>query len=142
MSLNIYLFFDGNCREAFDFYKSVFGGEFAGLSTFADAPAEMGVPAEHKDRIMHVALPVSGSILMGSDGGGVEGGPLTKGDNFSISINAESREECDEIFPRLCAGGEVTMPLQETFWAAYFGMCRDRFGIKWMINHDLSKAAG
>ena len=137
MSLNTYLTFDGNCREAFEFYRSVFGGEFAVIQTFGDGPPDMGVPDDEKDRIMHVSLPVGSSVLMGSDSCSSFGGPPTMGDNFSISIAGESREHCDAIFARLSDGGAVKMPMNETFWGAYFGMWTDRFGINWMINYEL-----
>ena len=136
MSISTYLTFDGNCREAFEFYRSVFGGEFQTLSTFAEAPAEMQAPKEEKDRVMHVSLPVGSSVLMGSDTSSFAP-PLVTGNNFSLSINVDSREQCDELFAKLSAGGTVTMALQETFWGAYFGSWTDRFGINWMVNYEL-----
>jgi PhnB protein len=139
MALNTYLTFDGNCREAFAFYRSVFGGEFAELQTFGDGPPDMPVSDAEKDRIMHVALPVGSSVLMGSDSSSF-GPPLTVGNNFALSIQVESREQCDELFARLSAGGSVVMPLQETFWGAYFGQWTDRFGVNWMVNYTLPKA--
>lgn len=136
MSLNIYLTFNGNCREAFDHYKSVFGGEFMALQTFGDAPPAEGMENAGKDRIMHVSLPIGENVLMGSDT--PEGtDDATIGTNFSISIAPESKEQCDELIGKLSEGGEVTMPMQETFWNAYFGMCRDRFQVNWMFNHEL-----
>ena len=134
MALNTYLTFDGNCREAFEFYRSVFGGEFAEFQTFADGPADMPVSDEEKGRVMHVAVPIGSSILMGSDSSSF-GPPLTVGNNFSLSIDAESREQCDELFAKLSAGGAVVMPLQDMFWGAYFGQCTDRFGVNWMVSH-------
>lgn len=141
MSLNVYLTFDGNCREAFDFYKSVFGGDFAVCETFAAAPPDSGIAADDKDRIMHVSLPVGATSLMGSDTGQGFDGPLVVGTNFSISIVGESKPQSDALFARLSEGGEVDMPMQETFWGAYFGRCRDKFGIKWMVNCDLGHDA-
>ena len=88
---------------------------------------------------MHVSLPVGSSVLMGSDRGPEFGPPLVAGNNFSISIQGQSREHCDEVFARLSAGGKATMPLQEMFWGAYYGMCTDRFGINWMINYELPR---
>ncbi len=142
MSLNIYLTFDGNCREAFDFYKSVFGGDFVICQTFGDGPAEMGitVTAADKDRIMHVSLPVGSSTLMGSDTTEESAGSLSIGTNFSISIDGDSKEHCDELFGKLTDGGEVKMPLQETFWGSYFGMCRDQFDINWMVSFETGEA--
>ena len=139
MSLNPYLFFDGNCREVFEFYRSVFGGDFSVLQTFGDGPTDMGVPEEEKDRIMHVSLPVGAAVLMGSDSCSAFGPPPAAGDNFAISLTGESREHCDRIFAALSAGGSVRMPMQETFWGSYFGNWTDRFGIAWMISFDPPK---
>ena len=88
---------------------------------------------------MHVSLPVGTSTLMGNDVAEGCGGPVTVGSNFSISIVGQSKQHCDDVLGKLSAGGQVTMPLQETFWGAYFGMCRDRFDINWMINYDMTK---
>ena len=116
MSLNVYLFFDGNCREVFEFYRSVFGGEFAMIQTFGEGPPEMNVPDSEKDRIMHVSLPVGSTVLMGSDSTSAFGPPPATGDNFAISVNAESREQCDDLCARMSEGGTVTSPPQEMFW--------------------------
>lgn len=134
MTLSTYLTFNGNCKEAFEFYKSVFGGDFAALATFADGPPEMGVSDADKDKIMHVSLPVGDSMLMGSDTTGEHGPPFQQGNNFSISITPKSKAEADDILPKLADGGTVTMPLQDQFWGAYFGMCTDKFGVQWMVN--------
>ena len=136
MSLNPYLSFDGNCREAFDFYRSVFGTEFRVLSTFAEAPDDMEVPDADKDKVMHASLPIGSSVLMGSDS--PAGPPVVVGNNFSISLATEDREESDKLIGKLSDGGAVTMPMQDTFWGSYFGTCTDRFGINWMISYDLS----
>lgn len=138
-TVNVYLTFNGNCREAFDFYKSVFGGEYPYIGTFGDMPPAEGqeIKEEDKDKIMHVTLPISGeTILMGSDAGCDQASQLIMGNNFSISVNAESREEADRLFNGLSAGGQITMPLADTFWGAYFGMFTDKFGINWMVNYD------
>lgn len=132
MQLNTYLTFDGNCREAFEFYRSVFGGEFAALQTFGEGPPDMPVPEQMKEQLMHVSLPVGSSVLMGSDN--PMGGTRTLGTNFSISVSPDDRAQCEQLFERLSAQGEVTMPLQEVFWGALFGSCKDRFGINWMLN--------
>ena len=142
MSLNIYLTFDGNCREAFDFYRSAFGGDFAVFQTFGEGPPDLAVADADKDRVMHVSLPVGSSTLMGSDTAKGFGGPVVVGSNFSISIVGQSKQHCDDVIGKLSDGGTVTMPLQETFWGAYFGSCRDRFGINWMVNYDMTKTAG
>ena len=103
--MNIYLNFDGDCRSAFEFYRDVFGGDFEVIQTFGGAPPDAGMPAAVKDRIMHVSLPVAGSMLMGSDVS--EPGSLVAGNNFSISLSPESRGECDSLFHRISEGGEV-----------------------------------
>ena len=135
MSLNTYLTFDDNCREAFAFYRDAFGGDFSIFSTYADAPAELNVPEDEKDRVMH-----GSSVLMGSDSCSAFGPAPTVGDNFAISIVAESREHCDEMCAKLSEGGTIRMPLAETFWSAYFGMWTDRFGVNWMINYELPQS--
>lgn len=137
-TVNIYLNFEGNCEEAFSFYAEAFGVTNVVWNRFADMPPspEFPISEEMKQKIMHVSLPISSeTVLMGSD---VMPGmkPLQKGDNFSISVGVDSREEADALFAKLSAGGEVTMPLQDTFWGAYFGMWVDKFGIQWMINYD------
>ena len=136
MALNTYLTFDGNCREAFEFYRSVFGGEFTWFRTFADGPPDTPVSNAQKDLVMHVELPIDSGVLMGSDRPD-SAPPHAAGNNFSLSIEAESREQCDELFAKLSAGGAVVMPLQEMFWGAYFGQWTDKFGINWMVNYTL-----
>ena len=139
-TVNIYMTFDGNCREAFDFYKSVFGGEFAYIGTFADMPPREGmppVPESEKDRIMHVSLPVSKeTALMGSDSSEIFEHVTVVGDNISVSVNTDSMEEAERIFIGLSAGGKIIMPLEKTFWGAYYGLLRDKFDINWMINAE------
>lgn len=139
-TVNIYMTFDGNCREAFDFYKSVFGGEFAYIGTFADMPPREGmppVPENEKDRIMHVSLPVSEeTVLMGSDSSEIFEHVTVVGDNISVSVNTDSMEEAERIFIGLSAGGKIIMPLEKTFWGAYYGILRDKFDINWMINAE------
>lgn len=137
-TVNIYLTFNGNCEKAFNFYKSVFGGEFPYIGRFKDMPpGEDGgkLSAEDAERIMHVSLPISKeTMLMGSDTGGEWGTSYLQGNNFSISITAVSREEADRLFNGLSAGGTVTMPLAKTFWSECFGMFTDKFGINWMVS--------
>lgn len=135
-TLNTYLTFEGNCENAFNFYRSVFGGEFAHVGRFSDMPADPTYPIadEVRNQIMHISLPIGeNSILMGSDTGG-HGGPITVGNNFSISINTDSKENADAYFAKLSKDGKVTMDMASTFWGDYFGMCTDRFGINWMIS--------
>ena len=134
MSLSPYLHFNGNCREAFEFYRAAFGGEFLVLQTFGDGPADMPIPADERNNVMHVSLPVGTSVLMGSDVPTTFGEPAPSVSNVSISYAANSREETDALFAKLSDGGTVTMPLQDMFWGAYFGACIDRFGVNWMLN--------
>ncbi len=136
MTLTTYLTFEDNCREAFDYYRSVFGGEFRDIQAFRDGPGNMKVPEAELDRIMHVSLPIGSSILMGSDGCSAFGPPPAVGDNFAISFGAESREQADEVFGKLSDGGTVRMPMEDAFWGAYFGACVDRFGINWQVIAD------
>jgi len=138
--INTYLHFDGNTEEAFNFYKSVFGGEFAVFQRYSDIPPESGfgeVLEGEKEKILHVALPVrKENVLMGTDSLKSMGHQLSIGNNFSISVHTESKEETEKIFKGLSEGGQVTMPLADTFWGAYFGMCKDRFGIQWMVSYE------
>jgi PhnB protein len=136
-ALNPYLTFKGNCEMAFNFYKSVFGNEFITVSRFGEMPLTNGLKTldADKNKIMHIALPLSkDNILMGSDTGG-EWAPTTIiGNNVSLSITAESKEEADRLFDQLSAGGKATMPMNDTFWGEYFGMLTDKFDINWMIS--------
>jgi PhnB protein len=139
-TVNVYLNFEGNCEEAFNFYKSIFGGEFSYLGRFKDMPPQEGAPpmtAEEGEKIMHVSLPISKeTILMASDTGGEWCAKVTQGNNFSVSINTDSQKEADRLFNGLSAGGKVTMPMEKTFWGSYFGMFTDKFGINWMVSFD------
>jgi PhnB protein len=131
-----YLNFKGNAEEAFKFYKSVFGGEFSALQRFKDTPEADKISAADRDKIMHVSLPIGkGVTLMATDGLESMGQKLEVGNNFSLSIEAESKEEADRLFNALSKEGKIEMPLQKTFWGAYFGMFADKFGIQWMVNY-------
>ncbi len=139
-TINPYLTFNGNCEEAFLFYKSVFGGDFPYVGRYNEMPGEYPVPESDKNKIMHISLPISQeTILMGADASGNFGGTPKTDSNISLSINATSEAEAQKLFAALSAGGSVTMPLEKTFWGALFGMFTDRFGIKWMINYDYPK---
>lgn len=144
-TVNAYLNFAGNCEEAFTFYKSVFGGEFPYVGRYKDMPPQEGMPpmtAELGEKIMHISLQISAeTALMGSDAGGEWAPTLTQGNNFAVSINADSKEEADRLFNGLSAGGTVTMPLGMTFWESYFGMFTDKFGIGWMVSFEAPKTA-
>ncbi len=136
MSLNIYLTFEDNCNDAFEFYRSIFGGEFLTHSTFNEIPEGMDIPEDERERIMHVSLPIGNSILMGSDKPSSYGLPLNAGNNFAINFEAENRSHADEIFAKLSDGGTVIMPLEDAFWGSYYGKCCDKFGINWQVLAD------
>ncbi|MBZ4190403.1 VOC family protein [Niabella beijingensis] len=136
--LNPYLNFDGTAEAAFNFYRSVFGGEFlgGGIMRMNTAPGTEQLPEEEKNRVMHVALPVGDSVLMASDIVPSMGHKLTVGNSNYISIFPESREEADRLFKELSEGGKVEMPLADQFWGDYFGSFEDKFGVYWMINYS------
>lgn len=139
-TINPYLNFNGNTEEAFTFYKSVFGGDFLMLQRFKDTPERENLSSEDQEKIMHVSLPIgAGNILMGTDVLEAAGRTLTVGNNFSLSITPESKEEAQRLFDGLSAGGKIEMPLVDAFWGAYFGMFTDKFGIQWMVNYEYKK---
>ncbi len=138
MSLSIYLHFNGNCREVFEYYRSVFGGDFESITTFGEGPPGMGITDDEIDQVMHVALPIGDSILMGSDMPEAFGPPPTQGSNFAITYSLSSRDEADDIFAKLSDGGQVTMPMDNMFWGSYFGSCIDQFGISWQLDVPVS----
>ena len=137
--INPYLNFPGTCEEAFNYYKSIFGGDFTYVGRFSEMPADPNfeLSEEDKNKIMHISLPISKeTMLMGSDSGGEWAPHLTVGNNIAISINAGTREDADRIFNALAEGGQVTMPMADMFWGDYYGMCTDKFGINWMMSHN------
>ena len=135
-----YLNFAGNTEQAFNFYKSVFGGEFLAVMRFKDNP-QCGEMAEaDKERIMHIALPISGgTVLMGTDSLESLGQKLTFGNNFYICISPDSKEEADRLFNGLSASGKIEVPIQDMFWGAYWGAFTDKFGVQWMINYHANR---
>lgn len=139
--VNTYLNFPGNTEKAFNFYKSVFGGEFIGeINRFKDTPEAENLSEEDGEKIMHIALPVGdGNMLMGTDALESMGQSLTMGNNMHISIHPESREETERLFTGLSEGGEIAVDLHEAFWGAYFGSFTDKFGVHWMVNYDLNQ---
>lgn len=141
-TVNIYLTFEHECRAAFEFYKGVFGGEFLSFSTFGDMPPQEGLPEmdeSEKNKIMHVSLPISKeTVLMGSDTGGEWAKHFKKGNNFSISVNTNDKDEAERVYAELSNGGVKTMPMENTFWGSYFGMLTDKFDINWMVSYDKS----
>jgi PhnB protein len=137
--INPYLTFLGNCEEAFNFYKSIFGGEFTYVGRFSEMPEnpEYKMPEKDKNKIMHISLPISKeTILMGSDTGGEWAAKTVVGNNITLSITAESQADADRFFKSLSDGGKASMPMSKTFWGDYFGMCQDKFEINWMISFN------
>lgn len=142
IKLNVYLNFLGRTEEAFNFYKSVFGGEFTTFQRFKDVPS---LPEKEKmtsadlEKIMHVALAIGNDVLMGTDAMESLGQTLTIGDNVNLSLHPDSKEEADRLFAALSAGGKITMPLMVMFWGGYFGTLEDAFGVRWMFNVEPKK---
>ncbi len=137
-----YLNFSRNAEEAFNFYKSIFGGEFVGkgIRRFSDIPQPEGIlpiADNDKDLIVNVGLTLPGGhVLMGSDAPESMGFKLNFGNNMFINLEPDSKEEATRLFSALSSGGKVTMELQDTFWGAYYGSCTDKFGVQWMFNFD------
>lgn len=137
VSVNPYVNFAGNTEEAFNFYRSIFGGEFMTLMRFSDTGEGEKLSAEDAKKIMHIALPIgNGTILMGTDALESMGQKLTMGNNFYLSLNTASKQEADDLFNALSAGGKVEMAMADTFWGDYFGSFADQFGLQWMISFN------
>jgi PhnB protein len=135
--INPYINFNGNAEEAFHFYKSVFGGEFATIMRFKDmANADFPVAEHEANKIMHIALPIGKNILMGNDVPESMGRTNENENRSKISISAESKEEADKLFSGLSAGGQIEFPIADSPWGSYFGMFRDKYGIEWMVDFD------
>ena len=127
--------FSGNAEEAFNFYKSVFGGEFAKIMRFKDlANPEFPVAEKEANRIMHIALPIGKNVLMANDVPESMGRTNENENRSKISISAESKEEADKLFNGLSAGGQIEFPLGHSPWGSYFGMFRDKYGIEWILD--------
>jgi PhnB protein len=136
-TINPHINFNGNAEEAFNFYKSVFGGEFAKLMRFKDlSGAKIPVAENEANKIMHIALPIGKSILMGNDVPEIMGRTNENENRSKIVISAESKEEADKIFNGLSLNGQIEMPISNSPWGSYFGMFRDKYGIEWMIEYD------
>lgn len=135
--INPHINFNGNAEEAFNFYKSVFGGEFAKIVRFKDI-SNVGFPLDEAeaDKIMHIALPIGKNVLMANDVPSFMGKTNENENRSKISVSAESKEEADKIFNGLSAGGQVEMPIADSPWGSYFGMFRDKYGIEWMVDFD------
>lgn len=136
--INPYIHFNGNAEEAFTFYRSVFGGEFARVARFKDLSSpEFPIPEKEASKIMHIALPIGhNSVLMASDVPEMLGRVNENENRSKISINAETKEEADKLFTGLSAGGKIEMPIGDSPWGSYFGMFRDKYGIEWMVSFD------
>lgn len=130
MILNPYLGFDGNCREAFEFYEKTLGGKILMMLTQGESPVAADLPAEDHARIMHARLELNGQLLMGGDS--PQGASANKG--FRVNISVDTPEQAEQFFAALSEGGSVQMPIEKTFWAVRFGMLTDKFGVPWMIN--------
>lgn len=139
LKLNPYLNFEGTTEEAFNFYKSIFGGEFVALQRFSNVPGMDKLSAEDGKKLMHVSLMIGDNTLMGTDTLTAMGHTVTMGTNVSLSLHPESKEEADRLFAGLQEGGSVELPMEDASWGDYFGMVKDKFGIKWMINYTPAK---
>jgi len=136
-SINPHINFNGNAEEAFNFYKSVFGGEFAKIMRFKDlASDDFQVSEQEANKIMHIALPIGKNMLMANDVPEFMGRTNENENRSKIVITAESKEEADKLFNGLSAGGQIEMPISDSPWGTYFGMLRDKYGIEWMVDFD------
>jgi PhnB protein len=135
--INPHINFNGNAEEAFTFYKSVFGGEFAIILRFKDMSSpEFPVTENEANKIMHIALPVGKNVLMANDVPESMGRTNENENRSKISISAESKEEAEKLFNGLSAGGQIEVPIGDSPWGSYFGMFRDKYGIEWMVDFD------
>ena len=140
LTINPYLNFAGNTEEAFNFYKSVFGGEFLALQRFKDTPEAGNIPKQEQDKIMHVALPIgNGAVLMATDALESMGHTVKQGNQITLSVEADSKDEADRIFNGLAGGGKVGVPITDMFWGSYWGQLHDKFGVPWMVNYTPAK---
>jgi PhnB protein len=136
-SINPHINFNGNAEDAFHFYKSVFGGEFAKVMRFKDiASAEFQVAEHEANKIMHIALPIGKNVLMANDVPEILGRTNENENRSKIVISAESKAEADTLFNGLSAGGQIEIPICDSPWGSYFGMFRDKYGIEWMVDYD------
>ncbi|MGJ4728303.1 VOC family protein [Luteimonas sp. SDU101] len=135
-AVNPYLNFPGNTLEAFEFYRSVFGGEFPMVVRYRDFPGNMGAPDEAADRIAHIALPLGPNMLMGTDLVGADVAKFQPASSSYIVIAPDDAAEAARVFEGLSAGGTVQMPLQPTEWAEQYGICIDRYGVQWMMSYE------
>ena len=135
--INPHINFNGNAEEAFTFYKSVFGGEFAIIMRFKDISSpEFPVTEKEANKIMHIALPIGKNVLMANDVPESMGKTNENENRSKISISAESKEEADRLFNGLSVGGQIEVPIGDSPWGSYFGMFRDKYGIEWIVDFD------
>jgi PhnB protein len=135
--INPHINFNGNAEEAFNFYKSVFGGSFSKIMRFKDiSSAEKPISENEANKIMHIALPIGKNILMGNDVPEILGKVNENENRSKIAISAASKEEADKLFNGLSAGGNIEFPIGDSPWGSYFGMFRDKYGIEWMVDFD------
>lgn len=136
-SINPHINFNGNAEEAFQFYQSVFGGDFSRIIRFKDLASEAFPVADHEaNKIMHIALPIGNSVLMANDVPEILGRTNEDENRSKIVIAAETKEEADKLFNGLSVGGQIEMPIMDSSWGTYFGMFRDKYGIEWMVEFD------
>ncbi|MBX3252567.1 MAG: VOC family protein [Chitinophagaceae bacterium] len=135
--LNPYIYFNGNCEEAFNFYKSVFQTEFTYMGRYKDVPkTDRQVFREIDEKIMHVSLPISKeTVLMGADNNEAYPEALSHS-NFSLIIHTDKKEKADRLFNELSEGGQIKVPMDLTFWGSYYGICIDKFGIMWKVTTE------
>ena len=140
LDMNPYFNFQGNTGEAMNFYKSVFGGEFTEYHRFKDIPGFEKMPPEEQDMFMHISLKTPGGhFFMATDALRSMEHHVTAGNNNQVCIHTESEAETDRLFGKLSDGGKIDMPVNKTFWGAYCGMCRDKFGIQWLLTYTYPK---
>jgi PhnB protein len=134
--INPYINFNGNAEEAFNFYKSVFGGQFSRIVRFKDlSSTEFPIPENEANKIMHIALPIGNNILIANDVPEFMGRVNENENRSKIAVSTESREEADKLFNGLSAGGNIEMPIADSPWGSYFGMFRDKYGIEWTVEY-------
>ena len=139
-SVDFYLHFNGDCEKAMNFYKSIFGGDFISVQRYSQIPGSEKMNEEDKEKMIHMSLKISESCtLMGSDVVTNMVDRVSFGNNYHICLQSSSEREPDKVFPALSQSGVIEMPMNKTFWGAYFGMCIDRFGVQWMINYTETK---
>lgn len=133
-AINITIMFDGKAEAAFTFYRSIFGGGFSNFQRMKDMPGAAPMPADEAEKILHVALPVGNSVIMGMDMPKGRG-TVNAGNNFMVTLDTSSEEETTRVCNSLAEGGFVMMPVAHQFWGAFFGMVTDKFGIQWMLSY-------